>query len=298
MAHKAGPPPAYSSEPRGVAKDVSNVRSTISAAIEHETARPPILGPSAERLCGFLCYVLCVDYGVPTAGSFSPGDSKHFVRLASAMQDLHGACQAGDKDAYATERLIASDVYEPAQELGVPVDAAVRMILRYAANIGSDERYTGCHPYIIQRHGYTELVGKCNLDAAALIPVLVPLNQAALRARLNNGAAATINPYTSAIVGNPGAGEPSVPPIPPYQRSRTMDEARDRVYVKPSEEEHEALRLHLRNQGKPASFWEWRMVALEGYRCDYWTPGGVWKARSNRIREYEVPKKSWGWWGR
>ena len=63
-------------------------------------------------------------------------------------------------------RRIKQFVADPALELGLPVDIALRMLVRYSMHLVGDRLYKGCHDFISELESYRGIYPKVTTDNA------------------------------------------------------------------------------------------------------------------------------------
>lgn len=98
------------------------------------------------RLRNFLLYCLAVDYRVPIKLSLDASDRVHYLEMAFLLEDLN---KVGKAHLKAHERATLGPYFwkylqAPCIRLGIPVDCAIAMVLRFYKYQNLIGRYKGC----------------------------------------------------------------------------------------------------------------------------------------------------------
>lgn len=131
-----------------------------------------------KRLRNFLLYCLTLDYRAPIALTISESDSEHFREMSATIWDLqgvdtHALLHLEKEDRKALAPYFWKYLHAPCTGLGIPVESAVQVVLRYSKFLTLTRQYKGCvHGLLHNREPYF-LVRTLLLDRSVLIPHLV-----------------------------------------------------------------------------------------------------------------------------
>lgn len=170
-------PPAYEQLPSSEAASnifMDRIQDTVNA--EYNNANND--STKTKRLRNFLLYCLAVDYRAPIALTISESDREHFREMSATIWDLqvvdsHALLHLEKEDRKALAPYFWKYLHAPCTSLGIPVESAVQVVLRYSKFLTLTGQYKGCvHGLLHNREPYF-LVGKLLLDRIVLIPHLV-----------------------------------------------------------------------------------------------------------------------------
>lgn len=157
-----------------------------------------------KRLRNFLLYCLAVDYRAPILLALSESDREHFREMSATLWDLKGLdCERlvhlEGKDRRALAPYFWKYLHSPCTSLGIPVESATQIVLRYSKFITATGLYKGCVHGLLHNYEPCHLVRKLLLDRSVLIPHLV--RPGATRSMLMDSLAEVAGSYFTSIKG-------------------------------------------------------------------------------------------------
>lgn len=170
-------PPAYEQLPNSEAASqifLDQIQDTVKA--EYNDVNND--STETKRLRNFLLYCLAVDYRAPISLTISESDREHFREMSATIWDFQGVdCEhlvhlaADDRRALAP--YFWKYLHAPCTSLGIPVESAVQIVLRYSKYLTVAGLYKGFVHGLLHNYEPSHLVRKLLLDRSVLIPHLV-----------------------------------------------------------------------------------------------------------------------------
>ncbi|GME22771.1 hypothetical protein GTA08_BOTSDO12120 [Neofusicoccum parvum] len=118
---------------------------------------------SIERLRNFLCYAMAADY-----------DAAHFntvfVTLDRYLASLGETSDVGDEAKAALGAYFWEHVHAPSRALGLPSEAVMVCVRRFAVYQTARGAYKGCNWGVLHTYGVREWAGKLLVDRRAIVP--------------------------------------------------------------------------------------------------------------------------------
>jgi hypothetical protein len=196
-------PPAYEQLPNSEATSqifLDTIQDTVSA----EYNNPDNDSTETKRLRSFLLYCLAVDYRAPISLAISESDREHFRELSATIWDLqsvdsHTLFHLTKEDRRALAPYFWKYLHAPCTSLGIPVECAVQIIVRYSKFITLTGLYKGCVHGLLHNYPPYRLARKLLLDRSVLIPHLV--GPGATRSKLMNSLTEVAGFYFTSIKG-------------------------------------------------------------------------------------------------
>ena len=158
-----------------------------------------------KRLRNFLLYCLAVDYRAPISLTVSASDREHFREMSATIWDLQGIdsdhlVHLNGQDRRALAPYFWKYLHAPCTSLGIPVESAVQIVLRYSKFLKSTGLYKGCVHGLLHNYESQFLVKKkLLLDRSVLIPHLV--GPGAMRSKLTDSLTEVACFYFTSIKG-------------------------------------------------------------------------------------------------
>ena len=203
---KSTSPPAYeqltdSEAPSNVCDIfLDRIKDTVNA--EYNDANND--SSETKRLRNFLLYCLAVDYRAPISLTISESDREHFRELSATIWDLQGIdsehlVHLNGQDRRALAPYFWKYLHAPCTSLGIPVESAVQIVLRYSKFLTSTGLYKGCVHGLLHNYEPGYLARKLLLDRSVLIPHLV--GPGATRSKLLDSLTEVAGFYFASIKG-------------------------------------------------------------------------------------------------
>lgn len=128
-----------------------------------------------KRLRNFLLYCLAVDYRAPIPLAISESDREHFREMSALIWDLQNvdSLHLTTEDRRALAPYFWKHLHAPCTSLGIPVEAAVQIVVRYSKFLTLTGQYKGCVHGLLHNYPACRLARKLLLDRSVLIPHLV-----------------------------------------------------------------------------------------------------------------------------
>lgn len=167
-------PPAYEQLPNSEA--ASNIlldRIQYTVRTEYNNANND--STETKRLRNFLLYCLAVDYRAPIPLAISESDREHFREMSATIWDLQNvdSFHLTMEDRRALAPYFWKYLHAPCTSLGIPVEAAVQIVVRYSKFLTLTGLYKGCVHGLLHNYPACRLARKLLLDRSVLIPHLV-----------------------------------------------------------------------------------------------------------------------------
>lgn len=167
-------PPAYEQLPNSEA--ASNILlDRIQYTVHTEYNDGNNDSTETKRLRNFLLYCLAVDYRAPVPLAVSESDREHFREMSATIWDLQNVnfFHLNTEDRRTLAPYFWKYLHAPCTSLGIPVEAAVQIVVRYSKFLTLTGLYKGCVHGLLHNHSSCRLARKLLLDRSVLIPHLV-----------------------------------------------------------------------------------------------------------------------------
>ena len=279
---KSTSPPAYeqltdSEAPSNVCDIfLDRIKDTVNA--EYNDANND--SSETKRLRNFLLYCLAVDYRAPISLTISESDREHFRELSATIWDLQGIdsehlVHLNGQDRRALAPYFWKYLHAPCTSLGIPVESAVQIVLRYSKFLTSTGLYKGCVHGLLHNYEPGYLARKLLLDRSVLIPHLV--GPGATRSKLLDSLTEVAGFYFASIKG---------------ERSSIAEGSDPLIGFK----EHVSTNYTMTERGRHyATYRDKTCHAAKGWSDQFWelsvSASSAWLGKSIRISSRGVPRR-------
>ena len=218
-------PPAYEQLPNSEATShifLDRIQNTVTAEynnVDNDSTE-------TKRLRNFLLYCLAVDYRAPISLTISESDREHFREMSATLWDLQNIdsdqlvhLDTVDRQAFAP--YFWKYLHGPCTGLGIPVESAVHIVLRYSKFLTLSGLYKGCVHGLMHNYEPSHLARKLLLDRSVLIPHLV--RPGATRSKLVDSLHEVASFYFTSIKGERSSIVEGTDPTVGFQEDVLMD---------------------------------------------------------------------------
>jgi hypothetical protein len=199
--HETTLPPAYeqaaNAEPR-TPVFLDQIRATADA--EYNNVNDDAV--ETERLRNFLLYCLAVDYRAPVTLIISGSDREHYLELAAivgSMRTIHQSFHLTAADRKSLAPYFWKYLHSPCTTLGIPVESAAQIAMRYSKFLTMTRQYKGCVHGVMHNYGVVHLARKFLIDRSTLIPHLATSDS--MRRKLMESLTEIAESYFTSIKG-------------------------------------------------------------------------------------------------
>lgn len=194
-------PPAYEQlEPSNERSQafLRRIQAAVNIAYGNANDNPPEI----KRMHNFLLYCLAVDYRCPCALSLSASDREHFLgmkKVLVSMPNIHKSMHLSAEERRPLAAYFWKHLHAPCTSLGIPVESAVLIVVRYVKYLNANGRYKGCAHGLLHSLGPEALASKLLMDRNVLIPHLATSEH--MRQEFTKRIFETARPYFTSVDG-------------------------------------------------------------------------------------------------